>query len=400
MTAYFVSVAALAGAIAACLAMLLRMPAWLGHTPEVRAARRASLVSALVLGMLAALGVTAVVRWLGRVTGISPVGHSATDWAALLAMLLFFTPFEAALEAGLTWSLLRSRWFRDTLDGILNACTLAFGFGCVAAGLHLGQLRGSDLSPLRGLLSVPAQVFCAGIWGFTMGRARKKRRRLGTVFAGAWLGATMLRAFYEHLIFAKGAAALLSAVPLLGGMGAITYLAYRDLRDELAPRASQPPSARTRRSFLPSLPPPPSLLAMRAALRRAERPVAIRWIVAGALVTTGVMLVSVVSTVILARRLGVDFGAVDEGAMGSTVPLALLGGAVLLAFPIAGFLVARASATDSVLEPALSAGLSIAGTFVMLGLAAPVALVFALAFAPFAFGLACAGAWVGIGGTQ
>jgi hypothetical protein len=36
----------------------------------------------------------------------------------------------------------------------------------------------------------------------------------------------------------------------------------------------------------------------------------------------------------------------------------------------------------------------------MLGLAAPVAVVFALAFAPIAFGLACAGAWVGIGGSQ
>ena len=37
---------------------------------------------------------------------------------------------------------------------------------------------------------------------------------------------------------------------------------------------------------------------------------------------------------------------------------------------------------------------------IMLGLAAPVAVVFALAFAPIAFGLACAGAWVGIGGGQ
>jgi len=43
---------------------------------------------------------------------------------------------------------------------------------------------------------------------------------------------------------------------------------------------------------------------------------------------------------------------------------------------------------------------AIVGTLVMLGLAAPVALVFALAFAPIAFGLACAGAWVGIGGGQ
>jgi hypothetical protein len=76
----------------------------------------------------------------------------------------------------------------------------------------------------------------------------------------------------------------------------------------------------------------------------------------------------------------------------------LLGAGVLVAFPAAGFLVARASGTASVLEPALAAALAIAGTLVMLGLAAPVAVVFALAFAPIGFGLACAGAWVGIGG--
>jgi hypothetical protein len=32
----------------------------------------------------------------------------------------------------------------------------------------------------------------------------------------------------------------------------------------------------------------------------------------------------------------------------------------------------------------------------MLGLAAPVAVVFAIAFAPIALGLACAGAWIGV----
>jgi hypothetical protein len=47
-------------------------------------------------------------------------------------------------------------------------------------------------------------------------------------------------------------------------------------------------------------------------------------------------------------------------------------------------------------EPALSAGLAIVGSLVLLGLAAPISVVFALAFAPIAFGLACAGAWFGM----
>ena len=61
-----------------------------------------------------------------------------------------------------------------------------------------------------------------------------------------------------------------------------------------------------------------------------------------------------------------------------------------------GYLVARASAARSVLEAAIGAGLAIAGTLVLLGLAAPLAVVFAVAFAPVAFGLACAGAFFGM----
>jgi hypothetical protein len=49
------------------------------------------------------------------------------------------------------------------------------------------------------------------------------------------------------------------------------------------------------------------------------------------------------------------------------------------------------------MEVAISAILAILGTLILLGLAAPVAVVFAIAFAPIAFGLACVGAWLGLG---
>ena len=96
----------------------------------------------------------------------------------------------------------------------------------------------------------------------------------------------------------------------------------------------------------------------------------------------------------LASKLSSDQG--ESAAVSTLFPLMLLGGAALLAFPIAGYLVARASSTRSVLEPAIAAALAIAGTLILLGLAAPVAVVFAVAFAPVAFGLACGGAWMGI----
>jgi len=138
---------------------------------------------------------------------------------------------------------------------------------------------------------------------------------------------------------------------------------------------------------------------MRAALRRAEQPVMLHWIGLGMLVTVGLVIGAVVVAVLVGRRAGVDFGAVDEGELTGAVPLALVGLAVLFAFLLSGYLVARASGAESVLEPALAAGLAILAALVLLGLAAPVALVFALAFAPIAFGLACTGAWLGIGAT-
>jgi hypothetical protein len=122
----------------------------------------------------------------------------------------------------------------------------------------------------------------------------------------------------------------------------------------------------------------------------------LHWIGLGALVTLGVMIVLLAVAVYVGHRVGIDFTAADEADMRSSGPLALLGVAVLSAFPLAGYLIARASSATSVLEPAMGAGLAIAAVVVMLSVAAPIAVVFALAVAPVAFALACRGAWFGL----
>ena len=79
------------------------------------------------------------------------------------------------------------------------------------------------------------------------------------------------------------------------------------------------------------------------------------------------------------------------------MPLVLLGSCVLLAFPLAGFLIARASRSGlTVLEPALATLTAVAVLLVILALTAPVAVLFTLAVAPVAVGLACGGAWIGL----
>jgi RsiW-degrading membrane proteinase PrsW (M82 family) len=388
--------------IPAAVCLLLLVPEWRAipwlrsalDDPNASRARKRGTLTALLAGALAALPIELMVRALASWTRVDPKEPETGALSSILVMLFLFAPLEEASKVAALWPL-RARHVEDGREGVAFGVAVAVGFACVEAGLYL---RGAELAGLAGALLIirialatVARVFASALWGYGLGRARLHGRAIDRFFVLSWLAATALRGLFDHLIFGRGIASLLGAMPLFVGMLFVSYLGVR----ELAPNAL--PLSRVRRlSFLPSLP-PPSLRAMRDALRKAERPVMLRWIVLGALVTMGVIITSVVATVVLARRFGVDFSTVDEGEVTGVIPLALLGLGILLAFPASGYLVARASGADSVLEAALSTGLAIVGTLVMLGLAAPVAVVFALAFAPIAFGLACAGAWVGIG---
>jgi hypothetical protein len=145
--------------------------------------------------------------------------------------------------------------------------------------------------------------------------------------------------------------------------------------------------------------PAASMASMRAALQRPERPLMVHWIALGALVTLGLVIVALATAVYLGHRLGIDFTLANESNLRSMGPLALLGSFVLMAFPCSGYLVARASAAQSVLEPAMASGLALLLVMLMLSVTEPLALVVAVAVAPVAFALACGGAWFALDRT-
>ena len=142
---------------------------------------------------------------------------------------------------------------------------------------------------------------------------------------------------------------------------------------------------------------PPSLSAVRSALRRADEPVKVRWIVLGALVTLGAMIVGLAGGVVAAHVLHIDLSAVNEHELSTAAPAVLLGLGLLGSFPTSGWLVARASNVRTLLEPALASILALVVTLVALGFAAPFAVIFGLALSPIAWVLSCAGAWVAAG---
>ncbi len=333
-------------------------------------------------------------RW----TGLDVSAQLAGSAGSLLFLFGFAAPIREASKVAAMWPAFRSKHFDEPMDGIVYASASALGFAMVENALTLREHAFGWIWIARTAIALPAHVFFACSWGYALGRA-KRIKRPGPIFPLAWVAATAVHGLYVHLVFGRGPGALVGTIPLLLAMAVPTVFAIRDLRAReeaaMAEHGSRTSVLLERVSSLYVVSSPPSLRSVREAMRREGQPITLRWIVFGALVTVGAMTVGLVLAVAFGHWAHVDFSIVDEHDVSTTAPVALLGSGILLAFPVSGYLVARASNLPTLLEPAMASGLAIALTLVLLGLAAPVALVFALAFSPIAWALACAGAWVG-----
>jgi hypothetical protein len=353
--------------------------------------RRLALVVATA-GLGAALFVPAwlLARWIEGWAALDEHARGPADITALLYVFLVIAPLEQALKVAAVAPAWRSKLLASPADGVRFAAASAVGFVTAHNVAHFHDASSELIEVARALLAAPAHVFFAAAWGFALGREKERaspRRLGGRAFNATWLVAMLFNGVYDYLVFGRSKVALIATAPMLAGMLVVSLVARRSMR------IREGDGDRISRFSIA----PPSIGAVRAALWRTERPVMIRWIGVGALVTVGVITAALAGAVAVGHRLGVDFAAVDraDGSGAGAGPLVLLGAAALAAFPFAGYLVARASASRGVLEAAIAAGLAIAGGLVLLGLAAPIAVVFAIAFAPIALGLACAGAWIG-----
>jgi RsiW-degrading membrane proteinase PrsW (M82 family) len=328
------------------------------------------------------------------VSGLDLRASISGEAGALVFLFALVAPVNEAAKVAAAWPAFRSRHFDEPYDGLVYSSAAALGFAAAqnAAVLHAHPTGGIWIA--RAALSLPAHLFFASAWGYALGRA-KQLKTPGGLFPLTWFVATVAHGLYAHFVYGRGPGALIAVAPLLLMMGGVTYFFARDLRTR-----SDAPSPGSRRSLfsrfsLDAVSKPPSLNAVREALRRADQPIMLRWILLGALVTVGAMVAGVAGSVAFGNWAHIDFAVVDEHDASTVGPVALLGAGVLSAFPISGFLVAKASSLPTLLEPALATALAILLALILLGFAAPAALVFALAFSPVAWALACAGAWVG-----
>jgi hypothetical protein len=346
------------------------------------AVSRGIVVGVVLGGVAAGAGTFFLVRAALGALELSVTSDAVTRTSALLTLLFFVAPIEEAAKVAVVWPVARRGMLASRALGMILSSLAALGFASAESAL-LVALGGpvSWLAVLRVAAAMPAHGFCAALWGYAWAGRQQRGRYLPVL----WVTSVVVHALYDHIVFARGPGLLVVTVPLLGAMGVLTWSALRDV----AP-------AESRSLFPRAIPEPPSLEALRLALRRADQPLKFRWISVGALVNVGMVMVSIAGAVFLARRLGIDLSLADEADVRGASALLLLGAAVLLAFPLSGYLVARASGVRGVLEPAFAAGVAIALSVGFLSLTAPLAVIVALAVAPVAFGLACAGAWFGL----
>ena len=345
------------------------------------------------LGAVAALAALFVTSRATALTGLDMQVADAGESGALVFLFLVVAPLQEAAKVAAAWPAFLSKHIDEEYDGVVYAAASALGFAAIESGAVMRAHPAGLVWAARALLALPAHVFFACLWGYALGRAKQMKRQRWPVFPVAFVAAIAAHGLYLHFIYGRGPGALLVVTPLLAGMGFIAAMLWRDLlsRRKVTKRALPSVSA-SRRSLMP---PTPSLSAVRSALSRADQPVKLRWIALGALVTLGAMIVGIAGGVLVAHLMNVDLASVDEKEIRSAAPALLLGAGLLGSFPTSGWLIARAAGVQTLLEPALACGLALAITLVALGFAAPVTLVFALALAPIAWILSCAGAWVG-----
>jgi RsiW-degrading membrane proteinase PrsW (M82 family) len=313
---------------------------------------------------------------------------------ALLFTFAFAAPLGEAAKVAACWPAFRSRHFDEPYDGVVYASAAALGFATTESTVILfGHSTDLGLWVTRVLFSLPAHVFFASAWGWGLGRARQLHEP-GAHFPMLFVVAVAGHGLYTHLVYGRGPAALVAAVPLLVGMGVVAFFLARDLRRRSLISSRSRITALSIAS-LEALSRPPSLRAFREALKNRDRPIGWRWVAFGVLVHIGGMVLGITMAIVFGYFVHVDFSIVDEREASTAGPVALLVAGVLAGFPLSGYLIARAGDLPTLFEAAAGSILALVATLTVLGLFVPVALVFALALAPIALGLSCAGAWVG-----
>ena len=109
-------------------------------------------------------------------TGLSLDVATSGAGGALLATFLLAAPLEEGLKVSVVWPLYRSRRIVDPRLGVGYASAAGAGFSAVKSLLAVLLGTPGGVTVLRALVSIPAQLFFAGVWGYALGARGPNRR--------------------------------------------------------------------------------------------------------------------------------------------------------------------------------------------------------------------------------
>lgn len=141
---------------------------------------------------------------------------------------------EAAKMLPFLLVVLRFREFDEPIDGIIYASFIALGFATVENLRYLEYLSPGE-AYARGFAGPVVHIVFASIWGYYIGRAWLKRRRVVSTVVGALLATAILHGFYDFLVIGLAPAALPIAALVIAGLWVWRLFLIRDLHS--APRA-------------------------------------------------------------------------------------------------------------------------------------------------------------------
>jgi hypothetical protein len=375
--------------VAACLSLALLVLLYLSLVPASGVRGKTAFWLSLA-GAAVAVPVMLLSSYVLDSLGWTTLVKTSGAAVALAASVGIVAPLEQTALVVVMWPVYRAHRLERLGTAISAGVLAAAGFGVVQSVTVMATATSAwMLAPV--FANFVARVFCAGIWSSCLSMSHASYRHF---FPLGWLLGFILDGFVRHLVEGRGSGWMVVAFPLLLAMLLIAWFIRAKLLGERKSVVFVRPSR------LGILVDPHGIGTMRAAWQHAHRPALLHWIVGGAFVSFGANIVGFSAGIAVARFLRIDLSRVNETDVGAMAPLAILGGAVLLSYPIAGYLTAKASAADSVFEPGMAALISIFALTVLLSLTAPVTIVLGLALAPVAFGLACLGAWMGLSPTE
>jgi hypothetical protein len=373
--------------VSLAICLVLAAAVLLFRTLREAAGLGARTASLLVLASAAVAWVVLLLRgYLLDILGWSLLVTGNRAGRSMMAAWFLSAPMEQASIALAVWPLVRGHRLLRWGTSLLAVSLAALGFSAIRTVWDIMEF-GGGYRLVGEVFSTIVLVFTAACWGSLLTASRPQLARW---FPLGWLGAVAVDGFVLHVVHGRSAGWLWALAPLAFAMLVVAAFTVRRLS---GPRESM---VLSRTSLLGFFPETPGLSTMRAAWKHGHRHALLHWIVGGAVVSFGASLVGLVSGVFLAQRLGIDLGRIFESDKIALCAFLVLGGCVLVSFALSGYLVARASAADSVFETGMGALVAIAFLTTLLTMASSAIAVLGLALAPFAFALACVGAWLGI----